>query len=338
MPTKPSVSISLVSLLIKVASGMGLALEPVLKLAGLSAETLQDPEARISARQFNKLWSDVSQRTGDPYFGLHFAETASQYTGNSILFTVMMNCANLRGALEKQARYHSLVTDFVRLYFEEHGQQTYYVWECAEGQVLERQYTEAVFYGLVFSLRRLTGGTVQPSAINFKHAQPEDLSEHQKVFGCPLVFGCPQNALVINNQDLDHAVWLANPKVLGQLEKIAQEMLEKISPPDTWTGKVAGQIQKSFEQGEKPSLEQTARALAFSQRQLQNKLAGENTRYQIVLDQVRQKLALDYLKAAQLPGCDIAFLLGFSEQSVFNHAFKRWTGLTPGEFRRREAG
>ena len=87
--------------------------------------------------------------------------------------------------------------------------------------------------------------------------------------------------------------------------------------------------------GKKPSAEEVAGDLAVGIRYLQGQLKDEGTTYQQVLDGVRKELAMDYLGQGDVSLYEVAFLLGFSEQSTFNHAFKRWTGTTPGKYQRR---
>jgi AraC-like DNA-binding protein len=87
--------------------------------------------------------------------------------------------------------------------------------------------------------------------------------------------------------------------------------------------------------GEKNSIEIIASSLGMSPRNLQFKLKEEKTTYQNLLGAVRKEIALSYLREKEATICDIAFLLGFSEQSAFNHAFKRWTGFTPREYLRK---
>ncbi|MBE8992330.1 helix-turn-helix transcriptional regulator, partial [Nostoc sp. LEGE 12450] len=69
-------------------------------------------------------------------------------------------------------------------------------------------------------------------------------------------------------------------------------------------------------------------------RTLQRQLKKAGTSYQELLDQMRQQLSIYYLQERHIAICEVAFLLGFSETSAFYHAFKRWTGTTPGEYRR----
>lgn len=85
-------------------------------------------------------------------------------------------------------------------------------------------------------------------------------------------------------------------------------------------------------QGGKWDIDTVADQLAVSKRTLQNRLKEEQTSYLKLLDALKNKMAVRYLETAKGSICEIAFLLGFSEQSAFNHAFKRWTGKTPMEY------
>jgi len=115
---------------------------------------------------------------------------------------------------------------------------------------------------------------------------------------------------------------------------IVLEILDRLYPPESWADRVVRWINHCLIQGDKPSLEIIANKLAISPRQLQNKLKEDGCVFQALLDKVRKETALKYLNESQTSICDIAFLLGYSEQSAFNHAFKRWTGGQPGEYRR----
>jgi AraC-like DNA-binding protein len=86
--------------------------------------------------------------------------------------------------------------------------------------------------------------------------------------------------------------------------------------------------------GDFPDLLSAAQALHTSGRSLRRHLSELGTSYQQVLDEVRKRLALQYLTTTHLPLYEIAFLLGFSDPSNFRRAFKKWTGKSPGEYRR----
>ena len=76
-----------------------------------------------------------------------------------------------------------------------------------------------------------------------------------------------------------------------------------------------------------------ASQLAISPRTLQRALQDDGRSFSGLVDEVRCELAKNYLTDASLGVVDLAFLLGFSEQSAFQRAFKRWTGMTPGDYR-----
>lgn len=321
-----SASPDLVQVLLRYAAHRGIELSP--------NELVLDGSARIPIARLSTLWQVIVQRSADPNFGLHLGEAADGLMRGGILASVMMNCATLESALEKLVRYHDLATDFVKLRLTRHAEMVHLVWEVVDAALpLDRQYIETVFCGLVFPLRRLTQGQVQPAEIRFTHACPADISEHQRIFGCPLHFECPQNELLLHPVDLAYPIFQANPQLLRRLEQFTQEALAQLYPPDTYAEKVVDLIRAGLAQGDKPALDGVASQLAFGPRQLQNKLKLEGCTYQVLLDQVRKELALQYLNDGHMTLCEIAFLLGFSEQSAFNHAFKRWTGRQPGEYR-----
>ena len=87
--------------------------------------------------------------------------------------------------------------------------------------------------------------------------------------------------------------------------------------------------------GDKVRLEEVAGRLAVSPRRLQYRLKEEGTSFSGLLETARMDIAKSYLGRPEVPISDIAFMLGFSEQSGFNHAFRRWTGVTPKEFRKK---
>lgn len=330
-------SVDLVRVLLRFASGIGLDLGGFWEATGLDPQTLENGEARIPIEQFNAVWSQVALRAGDPNLGLHLGEVSSRLPSGGILSAVMMNCPTVGSAMEKLARYHALSTDFVRLRLSEEGEHATVSWEPVSSDVpLDRHHSEAVLCGLVLVLRRLTEDRMRLVEVRFTHPRPADTTEHRRILGCPVAFEQPRNELLIRRRDLALPVFMANPELLRRLERFAQEMLDRLVPPDTWADRVIQSLCRMLWRGEKPALGAVAYQLAIGPRQLQNKLREEETTYRALLDQLRQEIALEYLREPGETICDIAFLLGFSEQSAFNHAFKRWTGSTPQEYRRLE--
>jgi AraC-like DNA-binding protein len=323
----------LANILLQYAVSTEIDLAGLWETVGLEASALDNPTVRIPVEQFDTLWNQVALRSGDADFGLHLAETADKLTTGSILASVMMNCATVESALDKLARYHSLTTDFLRLRLLREGDKACCSVEPIDADVsLHRHYSETVLVSLALTLRRLTQGKVRFIEARFTFPSPARTAEHQRIFQCPLRFSQPRNELDFGSEALDWPIPLANAYILEQSERLAQVMLGSLYQPDTWADQAAHQISQRLLRGERPTLSAVARELAISPRHLQNKLKEEDITFQILLDELRKQAALKYLNERTLPICDIAFLLGFSEQSAFNHAFKRWTGTSPREY------
>jgi AraC-like DNA-binding protein len=328
---KASASPDWVNILLQYAAsqGINLALD---KTAFRGLENLDD---RVPIEQLAILWDEIVRRSGDANFGLHLGEASGRLSSGGILFAMMMNCATVESALEVLARYHHLATDFIRLRLWVLDDRYYCTLEVTDSEpLLDRHFVDTLLCSLVFPIQRLTHGKVKPVAIHFMHACPADISEHRRIFDCPLKYGYNRNEIVLRRADLAQPVFQANVPLLDSLEQYAQEMLDRLYPPDTWADKVAKKIKKRLMRGENTTLDGVAKELLLSPRHLQNKLKNEGMAYQLLLDQVKKEMALKYLDDLQMTVCDIAFLLGFSEQSAFNHAFKRWTGITPGCYRK----
>lgn len=335
------VSLHMLHILHRYASSIGVPLEPIIKEAGLNLDPLAnaDTQGRIPVEQYNALWNSIATRAVDPNFGLHLGETAHGFLGGDILSTVMLNCPTVGDALEKFARYHDLATNAVRLRLDRRGARTHLAWQPRTPDlVLDRHHWEAVLSGVALKLRDLAKDGVPCIEVQFSHAQPADTAEHQRIFGCPVHFEQTGNALIIPSAALARPIFLATPGLLKQLEQFAQAQIEKLYPPNTWTDQVARLVNEILWRGEKPTLEAVARELAVSARYVQKKLSVEGTTYRALRDRLRKEIAMSYLRQPDVALCEVAFLLGFAEQSAFNHAFKRWTGDSPNEYRTRLNG
>ncbi len=329
-----SVSVDMLYQGLVYADVIGLDKDAIIEAAGIDPASLQNPEARIPATQFNAVWKIIEAQADDPFYGLHHAESLRSFVSGDLITTLIMNSPDLRGALERLARYHDLKTDSIRLAIEESGETASYTWMPVDSAIeIDRQYAEAILSLLTFYLREMTRGKVRAQEVHFLHRRPGDTREHERILGCPVMFEQARNEVILRRADLDYPIRMANPKLLERLENVANEMLRELYAPDSWAEKVRGQIIHMLFEGDRPTIDAIACDLAISTRQLQNKLKDEQTTYRELFDQLRREIAINYLEKPDIPICDVAFLLGFSAQSAFNHAFKRWTGVSPSEYR-----
>lgn len=331
---KATVSQNLVNTLLHYASSLGVDPSEACAAANLPFPVEMISGARIPAGQFYALWMEITQHTNDPDFGLHFAALSYSHPRRDILTAVMFNCPTVGEAMETLSRYHDLATDFIKIHISEQDGNVHYSWETPSEGPLNRHISEAVISWLFFTLKELASQPIPIRKVCFRHQGANFTSEHQQTFKCTIAFDQTRDEIIVAREVLEFPIPLADPSVIQHLEGILQEQLNELYPPNTWSERVTHFISQMFLRGDQPSIGTAAKEVSLSTRQLQNKLKDEGASYRKLLDQVRKEMALRYLKEPNVNLYDIAFLLGFSDQSAFNHAFKRWTGTSPRKYQK----
>ncbi len=293
-----------------------------------------DGSRRISGKQFESIWQKIVSATQDPHPGLNFGrEIARNYPGGSTLFTMMMNCATIGQALDTFIRYHSIMADFIQPQMYRDEEFTYLSWQTSRGTTPSHPVlAEALICTYSYILGNLSKGMIQPVEVCFSHVGPDDLGMYRQIFKSPIIFEAARNELVITSDSLDITISLANQELFEVLENYAARLASAIGREDEWSSKVIRLTGEMLLKGVKPDIDAVSKQLALSRRSLQAKLKVEQTTFRNCLMTVRKQIALDYLAKPETSLCDVAFLLGYSEQSAFNHAFKRWTGKSPKEY------
>jgi AraC-like DNA-binding protein len=177
---------------------------------------------------------------------------------------------------------------------------------------------------------------LKPREIHFRHARPEMTFEHERILRSPLKFSQPDNRIVLDALVLKLPVRGADPQLGQVLERILEATLETLPDPNDFIQTVRCRISEIISFGE-PTLDSVAERMALSGRTLQRRLEGEGTTWQAVLDSLRKELALKYVMDSGVSSSSIAFLLGYGEVTSFNRAFRRWTGMPPGEYRKKNS-
>jgi AraC-like DNA-binding protein len=297
----------------------------------LSAAAAAAPE-RVSMAECDSIWREISDRSGDPALALRFGEAAAQAMGGHVVFAVMLNSASLGDALDGFRRYHGLIADGAGPERREEG--TARVYSIAPGAGIGRPYATAILAMMARAVDRLSGGRARPLEIRFSGPAPAELSEFERVFGAPLSFGRAEDGIALNRADLDLPVALADPALLAWLERFARAGLERGAAQGSWPDRASAAIESRLISGQPPLVGAIASELALSPRRLQRELSAAGASFRDILDGVRARMAREMLERGGTELHEIAFLLGFSEQSAFNRAFKRWTGQSPLAFAR----
>jgi len=337
MATNHTLSAGSFNLILFAAQQKGADPVALCQAVGVEPVLLQDPDGRVPIRAVQALWREVVQATGDPYLSLRIGEMINP-VAVGVLAYVMMHCPTLGKALDKSHHYQAIVCNAIQTIGRREEDRYLLELQINSADIIYPEYalnSELVIY--LAAMRALTGRTFSPEEVRFAYPRPIRIDEHQRVFGpARLVFDADETALVMDAALLDLPVLNANPGLFPLFEKHADELLRKMKEPTLRSPGLSARVKQEIVlllKGEEPTLTTVADQLAMGVRTLQLHLKEEGATYQQLLDEVRRDLAIKHLREPNLSTTDIAYLLGFSEPSVFFRSFKKWTGSTPGAYR-----
>ena len=185
---------------------------------------------------------------------------------------------------------------------------------------------------LVLDMCRMNyGAALRPVEVRLSRARPGDTEPYRHFYGCPIHFGAHEDSFLISNRVADEPLPTANRQLAGTLDGILAAQLAALDK-NNLAARCRSRLLEQLTSGD-ASAQEIARQLHVSRRTLQRRLAESNTTYQKLVDDTRRDLALRYMEDAGKSITDVTFLLGFSGQSAFTRAFKRWTGISPTRYR-----
>lgn len=282
--------------------------------------------------------SDAAERElSDPFVGLHMAQHNPRGSYGVLEFSAR-TAPTTRQALQRLVRYQTLVTDRTRFALRTEGDLA-----IIEHRVVGlpsgcgRHPNEFTVALLVRRLRELLGPDFVPSAIWFGHERPARLDALSAFFRSErMTFGHDFNGVALPDAQLDTAMPSADPALLRVLDQYADVLLGQVPDVTDFVGTVEAAIHRDLVNGT-PDIDGIAVKLHMSSRTLQRRLGEQGTTFNERLDRTRHRLALRHLTDDALPIAEVAYLLGYSDTRAFLRAFKRWTGMTPSEHRKRRA-
>lgn len=327
-----SISVSKILPALNIFDVYGIQKEDSLKSINIDPSVLKSPDNRFTADEVYKIFQETLRLTNNDNIGLCMGELLSK-SFSSILGYVLMNCNTLGEAAEKYCSYEKIVDEASITEVQIDGSSAIVIIKTTSRILLDsRQFSDYKMSGLISYIKLLSGRTVTLKEANFTHHKPQDTSRYSKIFQCPVYFEKQANSLVFDKQILNLPIVEPNNNLLKLFENIAQETLKSLENNESYSKKVAQIILKEMNM-DIPSIKAISRKLAISVRTLQTYLHQEQTSFTKIANEVRKEIALNCLKDKNVSIDEIAYVLGFSEASAFHRAFKKWTSLTPNEFR-----
>lgn len=302
----------------------------ILARAGIDERCVSDAEFRLPVERADALVKAAAEIDGDPRFPIRAARHLQ--AGDWGVFEYLLRTsATGDEVLDKVDRFHRLLSDGeVELVRNE---------ETKELFVRTQDMEQLSPAGAEFSMacwvafgRVITGSAeLAPRRVDFAHGAPADPSEHERFFACPIRWNAGRYAMVFVVGEHDEPPGIVDRELADLIVARAQGLLERRVESSTLES-VRARILAAFRDGN-PGLEQIARQLHMSPRTLRRRLEDEGVSFRALRDRLREERARELLMDPKLVIGEVAHRLGFAEASAFHRAFKRWTGLTPAEYR-----
>lgn len=297
---------------------------------------------RLPVERYLALLDAAAAELGDPFFGLHVGERMrmATFAGYGL---VLCTCKDFREAVAQTVRYEGLAHDLGRSEVVVMDDLACYRWYSpwleAPGA---RHLVESVAAGVYAMTNWLAGVQVPLVDLGLTHAAPAGLplDEYQRVFGAPVRFGAPVTEARTHAAFLDLPLPNADPSLSPAVVPVVEARLAA-RRRETEEAPVVLSVRRAIQAAlmhDTARLPEVAAALGLTARTLQRKLAESGETFSTLLEATRRELAQGYLRDDGLSLTDVAFLLGFGEQSNFNHAFRAWFGTTPAAWRAAHRG
>jgi AraC-like DNA-binding protein len=303
----------------------------ILSRAGLTVKAVDDPATRLKAKAQIEVLDLAAAVLGDDLLGLHLARSFD-LREIGLVYYVMASSEDLAGALLNVERYSRIVNEGVSLRCTLGQGATIAIDYVDVDRKSDQHHIEFWFVTLVRIFRNITDGRLAPQSLKVRHARPHPSAELKAFFGIDIEFGSDADEIVLSEPVASLPTVRRDHYLNKLLRRYAEEALGSQARHSGIHSEVEHLLPELLPHG-RANVPEVARRLGMSPRTLSRKLQDEGVAFTDILDDMRAALAKRYLTDRELPVSEIAWLLGYQEVSSLTHAFKRWSGTTPRQFR-----
>lgn len=333
---KPTVSAGLARSFIDYAQARGVERDGFLAALGLTEADLADQDARLPLALYREIIHRAKRATGDGAFVLHHA-IDTRLAEMSVVGLIVHSSKDMADSLTQLNRYARLMVEVDVMeagerYSVEPGPEGVWIVDNRPDPNSFPELTEASFARFESEFRREFPERPFAQAVEVTHAAPRYAAAWQDVMRCEVTFGAARNALKIAPEWLAQEFDAHSAYVFGLFAEKADSLLAELAAAETLRARIEARLMPVLHKGE-VSVETVAAELGMSRQTLYRRLKEEGVTFAQLLDELRCRMASDYLGARKVSVNETAYLVGFSEASSFVRAFRRWTGKTPAEYR-----
>lgn len=295
-------------------------------------DILQNDSKYAPTDPFFELYEIIDKHL-EPAFSIRVGKTM-ELDNYGVLGLAWKTCYSPRDMFKRCERYFILMTDTQLYKIQDEGATgNIYIFRDAPRRGIEIS-NESSTVATLTVINKITGVGIRPIKVSFAHSTPDFIEPYEDFFSCEVQFGQKYNKLVFRSEDLDTKSLKADKSINQFMMERLQERADGIEvSADKLLHDTRNLIKDALPSGI-PGASEIGRRLGMSHRTLSRRLSEKGTTYRDLVQNTQHEVSTKLLEQTTDTVSEIAFQTGFSEQSAFNRAFKRWTGKSPLAYRR----
>ncbi len=319
------------------AAGGGIAASELLSGVGLEPDDAWDPKVMIPAAAYYDMLERIAAQTDvtDLPIRVGASMCCDDYGALGLAWKAALD---LHGSMSRVERYARLWTGVVSYELRPDPRGMLFILHRPGARRLGmRLSNEATLASAVSISRQVSPVPFAPCEVLIQHAAPRSVAAHEEWFGCPVRFNAEFDALLLSPKMLTQPNVLGDAGISRYLITHLDAELSGFADPGSLVERAKDAIAQALNEGT-PKMAEIARGLGLSARSFHRRLSEHGMSFQALTEETRRELSEGLLRDECYSLAEIAFLTGFSEQSSFTRAFKRWVGQTPASYRKERRG
>lgn len=331
MSRNPTIDVAPVAQWFDIFCSMGVDKRKLLAALECQESELRQKDHRIPALHHNAMLNLGASELQIPGVILQIGiQTTPEHMG--VVGHLMKNSQTLLGAGHQIMRYASVLSETGRWFIDDCDTSILIRYQVDNSPPYLQEIEQASLSACIGTLRTLAPQPLLPMGVGFTHTDPGYAEEYKNVFGISVEFEQKECSIRITREDSMQTIPHHQSYLLDLLQEHANNLLDTLNSADPTTTQVRQIIAKSLPEG-KADIEHVSEHLHMSRWTLARHLKTEGVTFNDIVKEIRSKLAAQYLSDQKLSVSEVGFLLGYSEPSAFQRAFRSWYSCTPSEYR-----
>ncbi|MBY6197356.1 AraC family transcriptional regulator [Vibrio hangzhouensis] len=317
----------------------GYDISKILLSRNITEQVMADPNFKLSVEEYYSILEQVLKTAAIPALGIKVGKKFS-LGDYGVLGYAFISSKSFDQALQLFFRYQAIIGGEAMskevLHYD--GSEVFITVSCSSICTETQRFEVEESFGqwlAMSDIMKMNGISLQFSRIEFTFPKPDNFSNYQQEIPCPVYFEQSKNAIYFNKSDLEQRFSMADQVTSQLCSQQCEVILNNLKSCDALITSIRRMIIN--QPNENLSLEDVARFLNLSPRTLRRRLKDNSTSFGDIKSEIRMEVAREYLLNTKISTQEIAHLVGYSDVANFYRAFKKYQGVTPGDFRLNES-